>query len=98
MPLYEYACHACGPFEAWATVDKAADPCQCPDCHGIGIRQVAAPMLGVMNGSLRKALDRANKSASEPRLMSRQHLGQCGCRMCRPGGQGAGSRRWALGH
>lgn len=97
MPLYEYACEACGPFEAWSTMDKAAAPCRCPDCDRTGSRQIAAPMLAAMNGTLRNALERADRSSSEPAVVSRNHLGNCGCRMC-GSGKAVGSRRWALGH
>ena len=98
MPLYEYACDDCGPFEEWSTLDKAAEPCRCPDCDRMASRQIAAPMLAMMNGSLRNALDRADKTSSEPRVVPRQHLSNCGCRMCGSGGKTSGSRRWALGH
>jgi putative FmdB family regulatory protein len=99
MPLYDYACPDCGPFSAWSAMARAGEPCACPDCGRDGPRQLAAPHLATLNGSLRKALDRAERSTAEPRVVQRKHLAGCGCSLCstrkapRPL-----SSRWAIGH
>lgn len=99
MPLYDYDCTGCGPFRAWSAMGDADAPCTCPDCGQAAPRQLAAPHLATMNGTLRRAMDRAERSSAEPRQMKRQHLAGCGCSLCstrttpRPA-----SSRWALGH
>jgi putative FmdB family regulatory protein len=99
MPLYDYECADCGPFRAWAGMDEADHPHPCPLCGAHGRREIAAPYLNLMNGTLRKALARSERSSSEPRIAPKRHLASCGCSLCkhkkappRP------SHRWALGH
>jgi putative FmdB family regulatory protein len=99
MPLYVYECRNCGLFEAWQEMRSASDTCACPDCGSASERQLAMPSLSTMNGSLRAALARAEKSSSEPRVASRSHLANCGCRLCSGFGKPAPtSRRWMIGH
>ncbi|MGH7071366.1 MAG: FmdB family zinc ribbon protein [Acetobacteraceae bacterium] len=99
MPLYQYACDDCGSFEAWTGMERANAPCLCPTCGAASARELALPGLNSMNGSLRKALVRSEKSSDEPRVVSRSHLANCGCRLCsgrnRPQPL---SRRWMIGH
>ncbi len=99
MMLYQYACDDCGSFETWAGMQRASAPCPCPTCGAASERELAVPGLNTMNGSLRKALSRSEKSSAEPRVVSRSHLANCGCRLCSTrGGQQALSRRWMIGH
>lgn len=99
MPLYDYDCVDCGPFRAWATMAHAQAPCRCPSCGQDGGRQLAAPHLATMNGKLRKAMDRAERSTAEPRLVKRKHLAGCGCSLCSTRKTPPpAARRWALGH
>lgn len=99
MALYEYVCEACGPFEAWSGMDRSGLPCACPGCGADSARQLAAPGLALMNHTLRRALERSDRSAAEPRVAPRKHLAGCGCSLCslRPGPK-ASSSRWAIGH
>lgn len=99
MPLYDYACPDCGPFRAWSSMAQADEPCACPGCGQDGARQLATPHLATMNGRLRHAMDRAERSSAEPRLAKRQHLAGCGCSLCSTRKTPPpASRRWALGH
>lgn len=99
MPRYDYVCDDCGPFQAWAAMDDADKDCTCSACGQMGLRQVAMPRLGLMNGKLRRALDRSERSSDQPRVMKRKHLDSCGCSLCgakrKPP---AVSRRWMIGH
>ena len=99
MPLYQYTCDDCGSFETWTGMRSARASCACPTCGAASERELAVPSLNTMNGSLRKALSRSEKSSAEPRVVSRSHLANCGCRLCsvRSGHQ-ASSRRWMIGH
>ena len=98
MALYGYACESCGPFEEWAAIAVASEPCARPGCGAASGREVSAPNLALMNTSLRRALQRVDRTATDPRVVERKHLASCGCSMCslrhdpKPS-----SRRWAIG-
>jgi putative FmdB family regulatory protein len=97
MPQYDFACEDCGPFQAWASMAEAEKSSPCPCCNGPGARELSAPYLATMNGKLRRALGRSERSADEPRLVKRQHLASCGCTLCRRK-PASSSRRWMIGH
>ena len=99
MPLYEYVCADCGPFSAWTPMAAAAEACPCPNCRASGERQLAAPHLAMMHGGLRKAMERADRSAVEPKVASRKHVDSCGCSLCSTRKKAPGvERRWMVGH
>ncbi len=97
MPLYNYVCDDCGPFDAWASMADANSDCACPQCETSSRRDVASPRLSLMNGTLRKALDRSERSTCEPKVVKRSHLANCGCKLCGRG-KTPPTRRWAIGH
>lgn len=98
MPLYNYTCDHCGPFDAWAPMAIADMPASCPSCRTLAQREVASPHLALMNGTLRKALSRSERSTSEPRQVKRAHLANCGCKMCGGSKKSSPMRRWMIGH
>lgn len=98
MPLYDYACRSCGPFRAWADMAHAAEAECCPGCGEPGARQLATPHLATMDTRLRKAQSRAEKSGSEPQVVSRQHVDNCGCSICGGRKKKSVHERWMVGH
>lgn len=77
MPVYAYCCPECGPFEALASMARAADPCQCPECAAAAPRALATPVLATM-GAARKTAFATNERASDsPRKSS--HGPGCSC-------------------
>jgi putative FmdB family regulatory protein len=67
MPLYDYLCDACGPFEALAPMERYADPCDCPDCGSAAPRALlSAPRLVVMDGARRQAFETNERSRHAP--------------------------------
>ncbi|MEK0084428.1 FmdB family zinc ribbon protein [Benzoatithermus flavus] len=99
MPLYDYECADHGPFRAWARMAEALKACPCPLCGEPARRQISAPNLNVMNGTLRKALARAERSSDEPRVAPRKHLANCGCSLCaHKKAPPPAHHRWAIGH
>ena len=79
MPLYEYVCGGCGPFEARRPV---SDPgAACPSCAEPGRRVFSAPAVRRMGAPLRCALNREERSSATPEVVSgplpgrRLHLG-----------------------
>ncbi|HRO11981.1 FmdB family zinc ribbon protein [Amaricoccus sp.] len=97
MPLYDFVCGDCGPFRAWAVMAASEASADCPDCGAGCSRAVSAPRVSTLNGSLRSALARSERSIDEPRVVKRKHLAGCGCSMCRPRAN-AVSSRWKIGH
>ncbi|OCC03195.1 hypothetical protein BA190_19615 [Labrys sp. WJW] len=99
MPLYNYVCDDCGPFDEWVPMADAGKACACPTCSEPGQRDVAAPQLSLMNGTLRRALTRSEKSGTEPKVVKKAHLAGCGCGICKVGKKGPSTRhKWMIGH
>lgn len=71
MPLYEYQC-ACGSSQNLlrpiAVRDAAVD---CDRCGAASVRTVSAPRLAVLSSTNRRAHERNEKSAHEPRRYTR---------------------------
>ncbi len=67
MPLYDYVCEACGPFEALSPMERYAEPCDCPDCGTAAPRALlSAPRLAVMDGARRQAFETNERSRHAP--------------------------------
>jgi putative FmdB family regulatory protein len=101
MPLYDYRCADCGEFRAWRSMREAAAPVACPDCQQLAPRAVVAPNLALMQAHTRIAHQRNEKSAHEPRVVSRReqghgHAGEHGHRHQHK--HGVGGRPWMIGH
>ncbi|HEX8325269.1 MAG TPA: zinc ribbon domain-containing protein [Tepidisphaeraceae bacterium] len=79
MPLYEFNCSACGSFEVFRPVSRAAEGVQCPDCAAEATRVWYAPAVAAMSPLSRMAAERNEKSRHEP------HMCKTGC--------GCGSRK-----
>ena len=89
MPLYDYKCDRCGPFEAWHKMSETAIPRACPNCNLTAARIITAPNISLNSGSLL-----AKVGSSEPRLVKRQS------EPTNPTNQSpkTGNRPWMLGH
>jgi putative FmdB family regulatory protein len=96
MPLYEYRC-VCGnridQLRALAIRDIPAD---CERCGAPAARVVSAPRLAVVAATTRLAHERNERSAHEPRKVTRTTPGQP-CAAHRQHGHHPG-RPWMLGH
>ena len=78
MPRYDYSCERCGPFEAWRPMSEYSAPSDCPSCGSPAPRMVTAPFIANMNPHTRIAHERNEKSAHEPRVMSRGEMNRLG--------------------
>lgn len=78
MPVYEYECAHCGPFEALAPMSAFADPCNCPDCATPAPRVLlTAPGLAIMSTSTRTAHATNERAADTPKRSG--HGPGCSC-------------------
>jgi putative FmdB family regulatory protein len=65
MPLYEFCCETCGPFEYWRPMRESSDPMLCPSCHEEAQRIFSPPGLLLTAGSVRRRQERV----AEPRVV-----------------------------
>jgi putative FmdB family regulatory protein len=98
MPLYDYCCTQCGPFREWGAMSEAAAPAPCPGC-GIGApRTITAPSVSTLSGANRVAHSRNEKSADEPRVVSRTDHESSGTGGHSHGHAHTPKRPWMIGH
>jgi len=70
MPVYVFSCRDCGPFELSRPMAQAGKAAHCPACHREARRVFTPPGLARLVKPLRTALDREEKSAHEPEVVS----------------------------
>lgn len=112
MPIYEYDCVDCGQFSALNAIARCNEPFPCPSCREPSRRVVSAPNLSLMKSSNRRAWERNEKSAHQPKFR-RSNCGCSGSHTCRPDQStsktsigaptlvkknGPSKRPWMLGH
>ena len=88
MPTYDYACPACGGFDAFRTLGARNEPAACPDCGTASPRMFAsAPRLALLEGATRSAIELNERARHEPKssrdYARLRHPAGCGC--CSPG-------------
>jgi putative FmdB family regulatory protein len=66
MPVYEYACETCGPFERRGPALEASAARPCPSCDAPARRRFTPPGLARTPAPLRAARDREERSAHVP--------------------------------
>ncbi len=94
MPIYEFFCEDCGPFEERRSFKEAGEAAACPGCGAEARRLYTMPNTKRVPTGLSKAMDRAEKSAREPEVVRRPEGGSSG----KGHRHGHGGRPWALGH
>jgi len=52
MPLYEFECKTCGPFEQWRTLAEVNNPVCCSTCQVVAQRIFSPPSV-LLSGTLR---------------------------------------------
>ena len=106
MPIYDYLCPQCGPFEERRPMSESKSAATCAICSVPAPRVPAAPRLNLMPYNNRIAEMRNEKSAHEPGVVHRmaghdvhghhgkhQHHVHAGGHAKR-----ASPRPWMLGH
>ena len=80
MPMYDYACAACGPFTAYRAMSDYDKPLACETCGAPAPRAILrAPALASMDASVRGGMAVNERSRHEPRRSSSAHPSGCGC-------------------
>jgi putative FmdB family regulatory protein len=69
VPIYEFLCENCGPFEERRSFEEAGNPAVCPGCKAAARRVYSMPNLKTMPAALSNAMNRAEKSAHEPEVV-----------------------------
>ena len=69
MPIYAFRCDGDGDFEVSAPAGRAGTRWTCPDCGHDGARVFVAPMVGRVDRQIGAAIDRAERSRSEPEVV-----------------------------
>ena len=107
MPIYEYLCERCGPFENERPMRESALPRACPDCGADAPRALlTAPRMSGLSTELRLAHATNERSAHEPQAgAGHRHGPGCGCsggRQKKESGSAAkgfpGRRPWMISH
>ncbi|MEL7460576.1 MAG: zinc ribbon domain-containing protein [Pseudomonadota bacterium] len=78
MPVYDYMCDDCGPFQEMVPMAKFADPCDCPACGTQARRLLTIPQLSGLSTATRSAHETNERAADSPKR-SKQHGPGCGC-------------------
>lgn len=71
MARYEYRCPRDGVFEVRARIGEAAASARCGICGAEAGRVFSAPLLSATPRPLARAIDRAERSAEVPEVVSR---------------------------
>jgi len=78
MPVYDFSCPDCGPFEALRAMAECTLPCDCPACGSSAPRvMLNVPNLAIMPSGRRHAHATNERSADSPRRSG--HGPGCGC-------------------
>lgn len=88
MPVYEYSCSTCGPFEATRPIAEFDRPVPCPGCGTNAPRELlSVPFFATADSGRRDAL--ASGASGSSRLTADTgHGASCSC--CRPVRMGPG--------
>ncbi|WP_433368737.1 hypothetical protein [Streptosporangium sp. CA-115845] len=70
MTVYAYRCPYCSEIEVTFPIGTAPAAVPCPDCGVASVRAFSAPMLARTPAALSAQLQRAERSASEPEVVT----------------------------
>lgn len=80
MPIYDYLCQSCGPFEKRRAMTESQQPSICPTCGQPAPRMMTVVRLNLMPGNKHMAEERNERNAHEPGVLekagSREHVSQ----------------------
>ncbi|HUN39550.1 MAG TPA: zinc ribbon domain-containing protein [Acetobacteraceae bacterium] len=97
MPVYEYACGACGGFAAERPMAEYDLPAPCPACGQAAPRALTLPQVAGMDGARRTAMAVNERSAYAPRSARTEGTG-VPVKPRAPVKGFAGARPWMISH
>lgn len=94
MPVYEFECEGCGPFERQRSFEVSSDPTRCPECGGESRRVYSMPSFKPLSKG-QKEVRRREEQSGEPKLgVKSRPEGP----PAKPGFQRGGGRPWEISH
>lgn len=94
MPVYEFHCDSCGPFERHRSFAESSDPTLCPGCEGESRRVYSMPNFNSLSRGERE-LRRREEHSGEPRLGVKSKPEEA---PAAPKLQRGGGRPWEISH
>ncbi|SRR5712691_5113610 len=91
MPVYEFCCAACGPFEQRRSLQEAGEPMACPTCQDVATRIYSTAGFILTSGTVRRRIEQS----AEPKVITRPTPVEP---PSNPLKQSVGGRPWQLGH
>lgn len=91
MPIYEYRCESCGPFEQWRDHREPEEETRCPECDAAARRMYSAPAFAARTKAEKEA--RRMDLGPQPQVAARQSAGNPSPRPRKSGG-----RPWQISH
>lgn len=70
MAVYVYRCPCCSEIEITFPIGTAPASVPCPDCGAASVRAFSAPMLARTPAAMSTRLQRAERSAFEPEVVT----------------------------
>ncbi|WP_248961532.1 FmdB family zinc ribbon protein [Sphaerisporangium perillae] len=70
MAIYAYRCPHCSEIEVNFPIGTAPAAVPCPNCGAASVRVLSAPMLARTPAAMHAQLQRAQRSASEPEVVT----------------------------
>ncbi|MCD2141346.1 MULTISPECIES: FmdB family zinc ribbon protein [Rhodococcus] len=70
MPLYEFRCADCGPFDVSVPMSEVSASAPCPRCEQQSRRSLTPPRLGRGGSAAMRLHDATARTASEPDVVS----------------------------
>jgi len=75
VPIYEFLCRECGPFEQQCSLTESSGSTTCPSCGEAAKRVYHMPATRKMSAALSNAMNRVEKSTHEPEVVRRPEGG-----------------------
>lgn len=98
MPMYEFVCETCGPFEQRRSMSEAGEPMECPACYAVATRVYSLPNLVRTSIVERTARSRNEQSADQPEVGSRPYREDATPSHRHPNPRRGPRRPWMVGH
>ncbi|MGI9048090.1 MAG: FmdB family zinc ribbon protein [Rubrobacteraceae bacterium] len=94
MPIYEFSCETCGPFERWRDHRESGEPMPCSSCKVTARRVYSMPDFNVSSRAGKRA-QLLNEQGSSPGVAKSPQTGET---TPTPKPQRVSGRPWQISH